>query len=284
MSLRHADLESASGQLPYGLLTLGAGLSLLVAAGGLLQALASGLGPHPAARLAIGLSLLGLSCGALLFRARVLSVLRDSPPAILLVAALLTAFVSLDGLPGSPYLASCLIPIGIAMIAGPLLSWLCAGVVEGVFVLAMVGAGPSPSFDGGAGTAVGALLAPPASALALATLARAYERTTEWISGRMAESSVSESPGVPIQRLLPAAAPAEEPAAPWAGLTPAEAGVARDLAGLGTTGQIALARKVAESTIDNQLAAAMKKTGSRTRPQLAALTAHPAWPQSHDED
>ncbi|HEY6549654.1 MAG TPA: hypothetical protein VIY71_00465 [Solirubrobacterales bacterium] len=257
---------------------------MLVAGGGLLQALASGLGPHPSARLAIGLSLLALSSGVLLFRVRVLRLLRDSPWVILLVAALQTAFVSLDGLPGSPYFASCLIPIGIAMIAGPSLSWLCAGVVDGVLVLAMVGAGPSPSFAGGAGTAIGALVAPPVSALALATLVRAYERTTAWIAERMAKSAVPQPPDLPIQRLLTPATPEDEPPAPWAELTLAEIRAAGDLARWGKTARIAKERKVAESTINNQLAEALKKTGSRTRSQLAGLTAHPAWPGSPDEN
>lgn len=277
------DPEPDAGQVSRQLLTLGIGLSVLVAAGGLLQALASGLGPNPAFRLAIGLSLLALSSGALLLRAPLHSVLRDSGWVILVVAGVQTAFVSLDGLPGSPYFASCLIPIGIAMIAGPGLSWLCAGVVDGVLVLTMVGLGPAPSFEGGAGTAIGALLAPPASVLALTTLTRAYERATRWVARQMAEPTAPSLGDVPIQRLLPPA-PIDEAPAPWVGLTPAEMEVARALARLGTTGQIALEREVAWSTVDNQLAEAMKKTGCRTRLQLAALTAHPAWPEHRDED
>jgi DNA-binding CsgD family transcriptional regulator len=281
----HADLnlEPASEQAPLRLLTLGASLSMLVAAGGLLQALASGLGPHPATRLAIGLSLLALSSAALLFRKRVLGVLRYSPRAILLVAAAQTALVSLDGLPGSPYFASCLIPIGVAMIAGPSLSWLCAGVVDGVLILAMAGAGPSPSFDGGAGTAIGALLAPPASTLVLATLARAYERTVEWVAEQMAKSAVPPRED-PVRGLLPPAAFEDDPAAPWAELTPAEMRAASDLARWGMNARIGHERGVSESTIRNQVGAAMKKTGCRTRLQLAALTAHPAWPRSPDGD
>jgi DNA-binding CsgD family transcriptional regulator len=275
--------EVASTQLSRPLLTLGISLSVLVATGGLLQALASGSGPHPPVRLAIGISLLALSCGVLLFRARVLRLLRNSPWVILLVAGVQTTFVSLDGLPGSPYFASCLIPIGIAMMAGPSLSWLCAGVVDGVLILAMTGAGPSPSFAGGAGTTIGALVAPPLSALALVTLALAYERTTKWIAGRMAESAVSQPPDVPIQRLLPAAPLEDEPPAPWAELTPAEIRAAAGLARWGKTALIAWELGVAKKTIDNQLAAALKKTGSRTRSQLAALTAHPAWPRVPDE-
>jgi DNA-binding CsgD family transcriptional regulator len=275
--------EVASTQIARGLLTLGVGLSVLVAGGGLLQALASGLGPHPTTRLAIGLSLLALSCGALLFRTQALQLLRDSSWAILPIAALQTAFVSLDGLPGSPYFASCLIPIGIAMIAGTSLSLLCAGVVDGVLVLAMVGAGPSPSFAGGAGTAIGALLAPPASTLALATIARAYDRIAERIAEQMAESAVSQPPDVQIQRLLPAAPPEEEPPTPWAELTPAEIRAADGLANWGKTALIAKEHGVANSTIDNQLAEALRKTGCRTRSQLAGLTAHPAWPRVPDE-
>jgi DNA-binding CsgD family transcriptional regulator len=275
--------EIASTQLSRRLLTLGIGLSMLVAGGGLLQALASGLGPHPNTRLAIGLSLLALNSGVLSFRARVLRLLRDWRWAILLFAALQTAVVSLDGLPGSPYFASCLIPIGVAMLAGPSLSWLCAGVVDGVLVLAMVGPGPSPSFTGGAGTTIGALVAPPISALALTTLTRAYERTTVWISERMAESAISQPTEVLTQR--PAAdPPGDEPPAPWAELTPAEIRVAGGLARWGKTALIAKERELSTSTIDNQLAEALKKTGSRTRSQLAGLTAHPAWPGAFDDD
>jgi DNA-binding CsgD family transcriptional regulator len=276
--------EVASTQISRGLLTLAVGLSILVASGGLLQALASGLGPHPTTRLAIGLSLLALSCSALLLRARALQLLRDSSWLILPIAALQMAFVSFDGLPGSPYFASCLIPIGVAMIAGTSLSWLCAGVVDGVLVLAIVGAGPSPSFAGGAGTAIGALVAPPLSTLALATIARAYAGITERIAKRMAESDVSQPPDLPIQRQLLAAPTEDEPAAPWAALTPAEISAAAGLARWGKTALIAKERKVAEKTIDNQLADALRKTGCRTRSQLAGLTAHPAWPWVPDEN
>lgn len=271
-------------QLSSRLLTLGISLSVLVAAGGLLQALTSSLGPRPGMRLTIGLSVLALSAGALLFRAPALRLLRDSPWVVLLVAALQTALVSVDGLPGSPYYASCLIPIGIAMIAGPSLSWRCAGVVDSVLVLAMVGAGPTASFPGGAGTAIGDLVAPPVSALALVTLARAYERTFDWITGRMAGSAVPAPPEVPNQRLLTGVVARDVPPAPWAELTAAEISVAGELARRGKTAAIARHRGVTGRTVDNQLAEALVKTGSRTRSQLAALTAHPAWPGGHDGD
>jgi len=286
MELGRAEFNPEAGpaQLSRRLLTLGIGLSVLVAAGGLLQALASGLGPHPSARLAIGLSLLALSCGVLLFRVHALRLLRDSPWVILLFAALQTALVSLDGLPGSPYFASCLLPIGIAMIAGTSLSWLCAGVVDGVLILTMVGAGPSPSFAGGAGTAIGALVAPPVSVLALATIARAYESATKQITEWMAGLAVSPSPDVRTQRLLPAAPLEEEQPPPWVELTPAELRAAAGLARWGKTALIAHMFGVAEKTIDNQLEEALKKTGCRTRSQLAGLTAHPAWPKVPDED
>jgi DNA-binding CsgD family transcriptional regulator len=225
-----------------------------------------------------------LSSGAFVFRGAVLRRLRRSPRLILGVAALQVAVVSLDGLPATPYFASCLIPIGVAILVGGLsLAWGCAALVDGALGLSMLGVGSAPSFVGGAGTALGALLAPPAATLVLATLSRAYERTTEWIAEQMNDANASLRPLASVQHLLPRGLSEYEPTTPWACLTPSEIRVASALARLGKTAGIAHSAELAQSTVDNELASAMRKTGCCTRSQLAALTAHPEWPGGVDE-
>jgi DNA-binding CsgD family transcriptional regulator len=218
-------------------------------------------------------------------RERLLVTLPKSPRLVLGIAGAQAVIVSFDGLPASPYFASCLIPIGVAILAGgEKLAWEAAAIVDGVLVLSMIGVGATPSFAGGAGTTVGALLAPPAATVALAIIIRAYELTTSWIAKSMADAGVSRVAFASAQVLLSPAYEDYQPDTPWGRLTPSEVRIASALARFGKTAAIGRAEGLANSTVDNELASAMRKTGCRTRSQLAALTAHPGWPEASNGD
>lgn len=250
------------------LLSLGLGLAMLVAAGGIVQAVASGLGAHPARRLAIGLALLGSSVVAFAARERLGRRLRAQPALVLVWAAAQLALAALDGLPRSSYFAYCLTSVGVAVVVGSasLWVWLCAALLDVGFAIIVLAQHSPASLQrsGDLGTAFGALWGPVGAAIILLSFGRIIKRPDAL------ERSLAVVPEPPLQLT-------QKPP-PWSRLTPLELAIVAGLTAHGSSKGIANATPWSAETIDDQIASAKEKTGARTRAQLAALTTHPQWP------
>jgi len=252
------------------LLSLGLGLAVLVAAGGVVQAVASGLGAHPARRIAIGLVLLASSVVAFAARVRIGRRLRAQPALVLAWAAAQLALAALDGLPRSSYFAYCLTSVGVAVIVGSpsLWVWLCAALLDGGFAIVVLAQHSPAALDrsGDLGTAFGALWGPIGAAVILLSFGRIIKRPDAL------ERSLTVEPAPTPPRQLMQKPP------PWSALTPLELAIVARLVEHGRSKEIASATPWSTETIDDQIASAKEKTGARTRAQLAALTTHPHWP------
>lgn len=255
--------------------TVGLALGVFVAAANLTQAVVEGLGSDPPRQIAIGVTLLALSVAQLAGRERVIVWLRETTWWILAVAALQTGLVASEGLLESPYYSSCLIPVGIVAISGRARAvWACALLIDVIVAVAVLSAfSPAELARSGAlGTALGALAAPVIAAFVLYCFARLEVRVVDRIvaaAGRARAIAVPEDP----ERLL-LGRPSPEPP-PWEALEANELRVMRALALGGSNRAIGEEVGYSEKRVKELLRSARRKTGARTREQLAALAVHP---------
>lgn len=165
--------KSAATGHSFGVLTIGLGLSVFVAASNLLQAFPEGLGSDPLRRVAIGVIFLTLSIALLAERGWVMRKLHDAPWMILLLAASQLGLISLEGLPASPYFTSCLTAVWLAFVSSRAgLVWACALVIDlGYGVIAFAGSSPAEFARAGRlGTVLGELAEPMVAAILLVGL------------------------------------------------------------------------------------------------------------------
>jgi DNA-binding CsgD family transcriptional regulator len=283
-----SDLDPAStpegaAVVSLGILTVGLGLSVFVAVNNLLAAVAEGLGPHPVRRVAIGAVLLAISLALLAGRRRLMRRLHEAPWTVLTLAVIQLGVAAVEDLPEGPYFSSLLVPVGLAVIAGrPKLVWACALLVDACYaIVVFVFSSPaSLSRTTGLGTVLGSLAAPLIIAVALEGLVRLYGTWSERIVMRSLPEQSATAPSEPAPLLLN---PEPTEPAPWEVLSDNEISVMREMPKYETSSEIGNASHLAKTTVDHLFESARRKTGARTRDQLAALMAHPWFTGDVDE-
>jgi DNA-binding NarL/FixJ family response regulator len=267
--------ESKAAAHVRAITTVGLALGVFVAAANLTQAVVEGLGSDPARQVAIGVTLLALSVALLVGRERVIVWLREAPWWILGVAALQLALVASEGLLESPYYSSCLISVGIVAISGRTrVVWACALLIDTIVAVAVLSVSSPAELarSGALGTALGALTAPVIAAFVLDCFARLEDHVVGRMVAAAGRARVIAAPEDPERLLL--RRPSPEPP-PWEALEANELLVMRALALGGSNREIGEAVRYSETRVKELLRSARRKTGARTREQLAALAAHP---------
>jgi DNA-binding CsgD family transcriptional regulator len=271
---------------PLSVLTTALGLSLWVALGSFVLAVADGLGTDPLRRLVVGLVLVTGTMLALWQRQRVCLLLRLHPRITLGVAAAQLAVVAIDGFVGGPYVAFTLTSVGIAVVVAPSrIVWACVLVlVVGYQVGVLAGRSPDQLIHHGDIPGVlGQTLSYPFAAFSLLGLAALFKRflsNREVILEGMRGGAPALTPALSLaianpgraQLLLPAGRP------PPPRLTPTEVRVVEGLSQGKTAKQLAFEWGVALPTVRTHIRHAKRKTGARTLRQLAALARRAEWP------
>ena len=272
--------------LPLSVLTSVLVLSLWVALGSFVLAMADGLGPHPGRRLTVGVVLALASGTALWQRQRVCASLWGHPWLVVGVAGAQLAVAGADGFVNGPYIAFTLTSIGIAVVVAPArIVWSCAVLlVLGYGASVLIAYAPAAlAHHGDLAGVVGQALAYPFAALSLLGLAALFKRFL--------------ANAVPILETIrngaPTLTPALDAAVAYRGgsqpllspgratrirLTSTEIKVVEGLAAGMAAKQLAYEWGVSLATIRTHIQHAKRKTNARTLPQLAALAAHPDWP------
>ena len=281
-----SDIRGMAGALPLSVLTTALCMSLWVAFGSLVLAVADGLGADPVRRLIVGLVLVLGTGLALWWRERVCVWLWLRPWVVVGVAVAQFAVVAVDGLVGGPYVAFTLTSIGIAVVVAPArIVWWCVVLLVVCYAAGvLIGHSPERLVHGGQLAGVlGQALGYPFAALGLLGLAALFKRF------------VSRAPV--ILESIRAGAPALTPAlgyaiahpgrtrlalAPGDGdrvrLTAAEIKVVEGLAEGKTAKQLAYEWGVTLATVRTHIWHAKRKTRARTLRQLAGLVARSDWP------
>ena len=219
-------------RLPIDVLTIALGLSLWMATGCLVLAVAEGLGAHPVRRLVIGVGLVIVCALALKRRRAVCSAFRDRPWLVLPLAALQLGVVALDELIGTPFIGFLLTSIGIAaIVARPRTVWMCVLLLDvGYLALALVEQSPAGLVSGSdLGTVLGVLVGNVAAAVPLMLLRQRFDRAVTGAPQRLQDIRDGAPAFTPA--LTRAIAP-ERPALPAARARP-DANRARGRGGAG---------------------------------------------------
>jgi DNA-binding CsgD family transcriptional regulator len=287
-------VHSGEQRLSRGVFTVALALSLWLALGSLVLALADG-GPHPARRALIGVALVGASAVALWQRRRVCVWLRRRPWLVVPIAlAELVAAVA-DGLPDpGPYAVFSITPIALAVVvARPRTVWLTVGVLECSYAaVVLLDRSPAQVVESGRLSAVlGGLLGYPCAALIGLGLVSLFTRFLD----RVPQTLEALRNGVPA--LTPALTHAVErgprprpqlppasPPSPASGLTPTERRVVEGLAEGSAPKEIAYRWGVSIATIRTHIRHAKRKTRARTLSELAGMAARADWPDTDDRD
>lgn len=281
---RSSDARAA---LPATVLTIVLCLSLWVAAGSLVLAIADGLGPDPPRRLMIGLLLVLISVIALWRHRAICAVLRGRPWLVLPLAVAELAVVSADQVIGGPYVAFTMTALGLAIVvASPRMVWACVATMEAAYLMAVLIDQPPAALvrsDDLAGV-LGQLMSYPFVALSLLGLAGLFKRF------------VADAPAIldAVRGGAPALTPAltlaiEQPGTrllalpgarqPDVRLTRAEVRVVMGLTTGRTPKELAHAWGISLATVRSHIKHAKRKTGARTLPELASLPARADWPE-----
>lgn len=275
-------------------LVIALGLSLWLAFGSLVLAVADGLGSDPMRRLLVGLALV-LVIAAGLLRPRALSVaLYARPWLVVTLAPALMAIVGIDGLiegdKMGPYFVVTVVPIGIAaVVASSRAVWACVAALElGLAVAVLIEIPADEVFtDGRTASMLGAVLGYPFAALVVVGLTFVFRRFlidagTILDFLRRGERTLTPATtqalalsDAPLARGLPAPSL-------FTTLTPTELRVVHELAGGRRPKQIAFTWGVSLATVRKHISNAKRKTAARTLPELAAMTLHPEWPAPAD--
>ncbi|MDQ3850556.1 MAG: helix-turn-helix transcriptional regulator [Actinomycetota bacterium] len=270
-------------------------LSLWLASGSLVLAIADGLGPHPARRLLIGLLAVSVSAAALWRRENVAAWLRARPWSVLPLAAVQLSAAVIDGLIGGPYVAFSMTSIALAVVVARARTvWLCVALLAAGYALAIT-LDHTPTAlvrSGDLSGVLGAMLGYPFAALAGLWLVRLFARflanveptlqamreggpaLTTALAGAI-ERGGNAPPGLP-----PVPTPAR-PARPVA-LTATERRVVEALASGTAPKELAYAWGVSLSTVRTHIKHAKRKTGARTLTELAAMTSRWDRPDVHE--
>lgn len=284
--------DAAGGQLRLSarVLAIALGLSLWIASASLVLAILDGLGGNPVRRLLVGLALVLAMVAALWRRGAVCAALRARPWLVVPIAAGVMAVVSVDGITEDghmgPLFAITVTPLGLAaVVAGPRLVWCCVALLEVCLLAAATVEGALP---GSPGSLLGAILGYPFAALVvlgLATLFGRFVANADTIVESIRRGAPMLTPALATAVALEAGRPIAllEPPSPFAELTPSERRVVAGLARGARPKQLAQEWRVSLATIRKHIANAKRKTGARTLPELAAMTARPDWPADADD-
>lgn len=272
--------ETREERLASDLLTVALWLSLWVAFGSLVLALAGDLGEHPTRRVLTGLLLVLVSGWALWRRAVVRAALRARPWLVLPLAVAELSAAALDGLlAGGVYVAFSTTSIALAVIvAPPRTVWACVALLDLGYALAVfVDRSPaslhrSDQLDG----VLGALLGYPFVALVLLGLTRLFARFVAAVEPSLAAMRSGAPALTPaLTRAVHGGSPPSLalPAAPVT-LTAAERRVVAGLAGGSAPKELAHRWGISIATVRTHIKRAKRKTGARTLAELVALAAH----------
>jgi DNA-binding CsgD family transcriptional regulator len=268
------------------------GLSLWIVSGDLALAILGGLGEHPLRHLLVGAVLVAGTAAALWQRAAFCVALRARPWLVVLVAAAQVIAVVIDGVPGSAYDSVSATSLGLAaIVARARTVWLCVAIVDlgyAAGVMFNVSAGELVGF-GELPRVLGTLLVFPLAALIALGVARLYLRFVADAPGvleRMRDGSPVLTPALAQAIQIGAGSPVRLLTAPSAfvDLTKREVRVVEELARGRRPKQIAFDWGVSLATVRTHIRRAKRKTGARTLPELAAMTAASEWPtfSAHD--
>jgi DNA-binding CsgD family transcriptional regulator len=278
-------VRSGEQDLSRGVFTVGLSLSLWLALGSLVLALADG-GPHPARRALVGVVLVVASAVAMWQRRLVCAWLRRRPWLVVPIALAELGAAVVDGLPdATPYAVFSGTSIALAVVvARPRTVWLTVGVLECSYAaVVLLDRSPAQVADSGRLSAVlGGLLGYPCAALIGLGLVSLFTRFLD----RVPQTLDALRNGVPA--LTPALTQAVErgprpcpqlpPPSPAAGLTPTERRVVEGLAEGSAPKEIAYRWGVSIATIRTHIRHAKRKTRARTLSELASMAARADWP------
>lgn len=271
--------ETREERLASDLLTVALWLSLWVAFGSVVLAVAGDLGSHPARRASIGVALVLVCAWALWRRALVCAALRARPWLVLPLAAAQLGAAALDGLlSGGTYVAFSTTSVALAVIAArPRTVWTCVALLDlGYALVVLADRTPaslsrSDQLDG----VIGALLGYPFVALALLVLTRLFARfvaTAEPTLEAMRAGAPALTPAL-SRAIAGAQGPLALPRARTE-LTTAERRVVAGLASGSAPKELAHRWGISVATVRTHIKRAKRKTGARTLAELVALTAH----------
>lgn len=272
----------SSRALPGSLLAIALVLSLWVAIGSVVHALADGAGPEPARRVLVGTVILLASAGSVLWRARLAEQLQRRPWLVLPGAAAQVLLAGVDGFVDGPYVAWSLTSLGMAVVAArPRTVWWCVALLVAVYSGGVL-IEHSPDHvveQGHLGGVVGAVISYPVAAGLLMWLRGRYLRFVADSEAtlydiRRDHSAFTAALAAAVHRRAPALGPP-----PRSRLTPSEAHVVAGLADGLAPKEIAHAAGVSITTVRTHLAHAKRKTGAKTLRELASLAADPRWPE-----
>jgi DNA-binding CsgD family transcriptional regulator len=278
-------VRSGEQDLSRGVFTVGLSLSLWLALGSLVLALADG-GPHPARRALVGVVLVVASAVAMWQRRLVCAWLRRRPWLVVPIALAELGAAVVDGLPdATPYAVFSGTSIALAVVvARPRTVWLTVGVLECSYAaVVLLDRSPAQVADSGRlSTVLGGLLGYPCAALIGLGLVSLFTRFLD----RVPQTLDALRNGVPA--LTPALMQAVErgpqprpqlpPPSPAAGLTPTERRVVEGLAEGSAPKEIAYRWGVSIATIRTHIRHAKRKTRARTLSELAGMAARADWP------
>ncbi len=281
-------------QLTAGVLAIALGLALWIAAGSLVLAIADGLGDDPLQRLLVGLALVALIGVGLWRRDTLCSALLARPWVVAALCVVVMALVAVDGVTEGkqvgPYLVVTVTPLGIAVVVGRFRQvWLCVALLEACFVVAVLAERAAAGTTARTASLLGAALAYPFAALVAVGLASRFKRfigNTEHTLAEIRDGAPSLTPELTRAVLLDAGRPIAllEAPSPLEQLTPTERQVVDALTGGTRPKQIAFAWGVSVAAIRKHIRNAKRKTGARTLPELAAMSARHRLPHPGGED
>jgi DNA-binding CsgD family transcriptional regulator len=291
----HAPLTTVSTEarrerLSAALFTVALLLSLWVALGSLVLAVADDLGSHPLRRVLIGLLLVVVSAWALWQRTAVCAALRAWPWLVVVIAAAQLGAAALDGLlAGGIYRAFSMTSIALAVaVARPRTVWLTTALLS-IGYAGAIFSGHSPAALARSGQldgVVGALLGYPFVALVLLGLTRLFARfmaSADRVLVAMHDGAPALTPA--LQRALQAGPqrPLALPPAPAVALTGAERRVVAGLASGRAPKELAHRWGISVGTVRTHIKHAKRKTGARTINELVAVAARLDRPEADDD-
>jgi DNA-binding NarL/FixJ family response regulator len=282
--------ERGQFQVSARVLAITLALTLWMATGSLVLAILEGLGEHPLRRLAIGLGLVLSVAVALWQRNRVCVVLRTHPWLVVPVAAAQLCAAVADKALGGPYVAVTVTSLGLAaVVARPRTVWACVAVLDvGYAVAVLAERSPAALVDSGQLAGVlGALLGYPFAALVVLGLAGLFRRFVSNAEGVLDDIRAGAAMLTPALwhalQLSAGPTPGLLPAPPrFFDLTRDEIKIIDGLARGARPKQIAFAWGVSLAKVRKHIQDAKRKTGARTLPELAAITASPDWSRLND--
>lgn len=285
-SARVSNTAMDQFQVSERVLTIAMTLALWMAAGNLALAITEGLGPHPVRRCVIGILLVASIGTALWKRDALCAVLRGRPWLVVLVAAGQLSAVLADGALNGAYDAVSVTSIGLAsIVARARTVWVCVAILDIGYAAGVLADHSVTSVidSSDLAGALGVLLGYPFAALIVLGLAGLFTRfvcNADATLTVIRDGGLALTPALNEALQLGAGRPIALLPAPsrLADLTAREIEIVEALARGRHPKQIAFDRGISLATVRKHLRLAKRRTGARTLPELAAMTARSDWP------